>query len=83
MQQNTTFFKGFLASLIDQSYAPSALKVAFVVGSALFFINHGAALMQKTMSRDRWISASLTYLVPYAVNVHGQYTSRSRQSQEQ
>jgi len=31
------------------------------------------------MTSDRWLAASLTYLVPYLVNVHGQYSSYRRQ----
>ena len=70
-------FKGFCAALFDRDLMPTALKVAVVVGSILFFINHGEPLMQKKMTRDRWFSALLTYLVPYVVNIHGQYISRS------
>ncbi|WP_407641964.1 nitrate/nitrite transporter NrtS [Calothrix rhizosoleniae] len=44
----------------------------------LFIINHGTTLMAGKMKRERWISAVLTYLVPYVVNIHGQYISRSR-----
>ncbi|WP_446410817.1 nitrate/nitrite transporter NrtS [Coleofasciculus sp.] len=55
------------------------IKVAAVVGSILFMINHGSAVVQGKMTRDRWISGLLTYLVPYGVNIHGQYISRSRQ----
>ena len=42
-------------------------------------INHGSALLQGNMKRQRWISAALTYLVPYTVNVHGQYSYRRKQ----
>jgi hypothetical protein len=54
----------------------TAVKVALVVGSILFTINHGAALIKGQMTRDRWIAATLTYIVPYLVNIHGQYISR-------
>ncbi len=65
---------------------PTALKVSAVVGSMLFAINHGSALVKGQMNRDsqrrgvahRWISAGITYLIPYMVNIHGQYVSRSR-----
>ncbi|HAA31243.1 MAG TPA: hypothetical protein DCE56_30390 [Cyanobacteria bacterium UBA8553] len=57
---------------------PTALKVSVVVGSILFTINHGSALVKGQMNRERWISGSLTYLVPYLVNIHGQYISRAR-----
>ncbi len=57
---------------------PTALKVSAVVGSLLFTINHGSALLKGQMNRDRWISAALTYLVPYVVSIHGQCISRIR-----
>lgn len=69
-----------MKSLFDPEFAPTALKVAGVVGSLLFAINHGGALVNRQMTRDRWISGSLTYLVPYIVNIHGQLTSRSRRN---
>ncbi len=57
---------------------PTALKVSVVVGSILFIINHGSAFAKGEMSRERWISAAVTYLIPYIVNIHGQYVSHSR-----
>lgn len=75
MRKRNNFLKGYFASLIDPKFVPTALKVALVVGSILFMINHGHALLTGTMKRDRWISAGLTYLVPYFVNIHGQYIS--------
>lgn len=57
---------------------PMALRVALVVGSLLLLINHGSAIMGHRMSRERWLAAILTYLVPYAVNIHGQYISRPK-----
>lgn len=71
--------KEFFASLVNPKFAPTGLKVALVVGSLLLVINHGNALVNGQMSRDRWISALLTYGVPYLVNIHGQYTSDLRQ----
>ncbi|MEB3883352.1 nitrate/nitrite transporter NrtS [Lyngbya sp. CCY1209] len=55
-----------------------AVWVAAVVGTLLFAINHGCVLVKGQMTRDRWISAPLTYAVPYGVNVHGQLISRRR-----
>lgn len=72
------FLRGYLFSLVNPKYMSIALKVAVVIGSLLFVINHGAAFIQGQMTRDRWISAILTYLVPYCVSVHGQYVSSSR-----
>jgi len=71
----------FLASLCDREFVPTALKVSLIVGSILFTLNHGSALLQGEMTRDRWLAGILTYLVPYSVNIHGQYTSRARKEE--
>ncbi len=68
----------FARHLINPDYAITALRVALVVGTLLFVINHGAALLHGEMSPTRWISGLLTYCVPYMVNIHGQVISRSR-----
>lgn len=73
--------KGFFASLISPEVIPSAFKVAVVVGSMLFVINHGKALMAGQMTSDRWLSVALTYVVPYLVNAHGQYVAKNRRKQ--
>jgi hypothetical protein len=70
----------FCVFLVDKKSRPTAFKVAIVIGSILFVINHGAALFKGQMDRDRWISASLTYIVPYFVNMHGQFVSRARRN---
>ncbi len=71
----------YLSCLIDPNLAPTALRVALIVGTILFTINHGTALIRQEMTRERWIAASLTYLIPYLVNIHGQYAMRSRKSE--
>ena len=71
--------RAFCASLVDPELAPTALKVSLIVGSLLFTINHGAALFQGKMDRGRWLSAMLTFLVPYSVNIHGQYSAKAKQ----
>lgn len=70
--------RGYGASLVSPKFVPTGLKVTLVVGSILFAMNHGHALLKGQMSRDRWISALLTYCVSYLVNVHGQYMSDVR-----
>ena len=67
------------ACLIDKELMPTAFKVALVIGTLLFSINHGATLLKGEMTRDRWISGGITYIVPYMVNIHGQYVSGRRQ----
>ncbi len=71
----------FLQNLANPAFASTGLKVALIVGTVLFTINHGKAFMKGDMSRDRWIAAMLTYCVPYVVNVHGQYTSLLKSQQ--
>ena len=70
--------KGFSQALLDPKLAPTAIRVAVVVGSLLFTINHGAALARGEMNRTRWFSGLITYLIPYSVNIHGQYSNRRR-----
>ncbi len=66
--------KGFLLALIDPTYAKKGAQVAVVVGTLLFAINHGTALVKGKMSTGRWLSVLMTYAVPYAVNIHGRYS---------
>jgi hypothetical protein len=70
------FLRGYGRALVAPAYRPTALRVALVVGSLLLVINHGQALVRGQMTRDRWWAALLTYVVPYAVNVHGQYSAQ-------
>lgn len=66
--------------LLDPKFAPTAVRVSLIVGSILFTINHGAALAKGEMTKTRWLSGLITYLVPYSVSIHGQHTSRTRSS---
>jgi hypothetical protein len=72
--------KGYIASLFDPEFISTGLKTALLVGSLLFLINHGPALLRGEMSRERWISVLLTYAMPYLVNVYGQYSYRLKLS---
>lgn len=53
----------------------TALRVALFVGTVLFTINHGTAVVNDEMSSERWISGLLTYMVPFMVSIHGQSRS--------
>ena len=70
----------FSKALLDPTLSPTALRVALVVGSLLFTVNHGAALAKGEMNRIRWFSGLISYVIPYGVNIHGQHSSRSRSS---
>lgn len=69
---------GYLLALSDRKLMPTAIKVSLVVGTIIFTVNHGYALYNGKMTRQRWISGLISYLIPYAVNIHGQYISRLR-----
>lgn len=43
----------YFYSLFDPKLAPTALKVAVIVGTILFAINHGWALLNGQMNRGR------------------------------
>ncbi len=75
--------KDYLGSLFDQEFLLTGLKTALIVGSLLFLINHGSALFRGEMNRERWISVFLSYLMPYLVNVYGQYAYRRKLSKSQ
>jgi hypothetical protein len=66
--------------LINKQMMPTAIRVALIVGSLLFVINHGSAFLSGKMNGDRWLSVGLSYLVPYGVNIHGQFISRRRKN---
>lgn len=61
-----------LRAIANPDVRLTALRVALVVGSMLFAINHGQALITGQMNRTRWVSGLLTYCVPYLVSLHGQ-----------
>lgn len=70
---------GYLSALGSRQLMPTAARVALVVGTLLLTINHGSTIITGQMTQGRWISAMLTYLVPYSVSIHGQYISRRGQ----
>ena len=57
----------FIKALLNPKLASSAVRVALVVGSILFTINHGSALAKGEMTKNRWLSGLITYLIPYSV----------------
>jgi hypothetical protein len=61
----------WLKRATPQTYS-TAFRVALIIGSVLFLKNHGEALIKGKMNRTRWVSAVLTYCVPFGVSLHGQ-----------
>ncbi|MEM9005683.1 MAG: nitrate/nitrite transporter NrtS [Cyanobacteria bacterium P01_F01_bin.86] len=77
----TSFIVGYFLALGNPAMIGTALQVALVVGSILFAINHGTSVIQGKMTQGRWASGLLTYCVPYAVSIHGQYVAQRQRSQ--
>ena len=71
----------FANALIDPIFVPTALRVSAIVGSILFVINHGNAILEDKMTKQRLISGLITYLVPYCVSIHGQSSRNSKLQQ--
>ncbi len=67
---------------VSPIFRSTALKVSMIVGSVLFVVNHGAAAIEGDMTIERWLSAAVTYLVPYTVSVHGQFVAKLRREAE-
>lgn len=56
----------------DPALRPTALKVALVVESLLFAINHGSAVLRGQITHERWLMGLFTYLVLYKLSIHRQ-----------
>lgn len=80
IQMQLSFWIGYLTALGNPRLMGTAIRVALIVGSILLAINHGSALVNGKMTRDRWLSALLTYCVPYAVSIHGQYSAQQQRT---
>lgn len=71
-------FKKYISTLVDPQIVKSSGKVAIVVGTLLLIINHGAAIWHNEMNPFRWVSALISYVVPYLVNVHGKQSVNNK-----
>jgi len=77
MVQTQRTVKRIRFTLAQQRCRKIALRVAVVVGTVLFTINHGQAALGGEMSSGRWLSAMLTYCVPFMVSIHGQSSQKA------
>jgi hypothetical protein len=55
---------GYFISLWDPEFVATGFKTSIFVGSLLFLINHGPALLRGEMTHERWFSTILTYAMP-------------------
>jgi len=67
-------FTSYWQYLFNPKFAKKGIKVALFVGTAIFLINHGTALIRGEMTAQRWFSGILSYAVPYCVSIHGQWS---------
>jgi len=65
------------STLAQERCRIKAMRVALCVGTLLFTINHGSAVINNEMSTVRWASGILTYAVPFMVSIHGQSSKRT------
>jgi len=71
-QPPTVKLATYRQSLRNPAFVPQAVRMALVVGSLVFAMNHGKALMQNEMNRDRWLAGALSFVTPYLVSIYGQ-----------
>ena len=64
-----------LAALWSSGVPHRAFLVAIVVGTALNLINQGDAVWRGALD---WPKAILTYLIPFAVSMHGALSAKRR-----
>ena len=60
----------YLAIALSNEVAVTALRLALVVGTILALINHGAEILQGTLTKGNIYQIALTYLVPYSVSTY-------------
>jgi hypothetical protein len=48
----------------------NAFKFALIIGSFLFTINHGSAVVKNEMTIHRWFSATLGYVIPLLTSIY-------------
>jgi len=60
----------YLTIALSNEVAVTALRLALVVGTILALINHGAEILQGTLTKGNIYQIALTYLVPYFVSTY-------------
>ncbi len=60
----------YLSIALSNEVAVTALRLALVVGTILAIINHGAEILQGTLTKGNIYQIALTYLVPYSVSTY-------------
>jgi hypothetical protein len=79
----TVTLTDYRRSLRNPAFVPQAVRMALIIGSLIFSMNHGKALLQNTMNRDRWLSGALSFVTPYLVSIYGQTQCQISRSAQQ
>ena len=64
--------KAYGQNLLNPGFVISAVRTSVIVGSLIFVINHGNALVDKEITRNRWLAGALSFVTPYLVSIYGQ-----------
>jgi len=62
--------QSWLQTALQPSIVRRALACAVVVGAILIAINHGRAILDGELSRERILQMTLTLVVPYLVSTY-------------
>ena len=60
----------YLTIALSSEVVGTALRLALVVGTILALINHGAEILQGTLTKGNIYQMAFTYLVPYFVSTY-------------
>jgi len=61
-------------------YLKKTLRLAFVVGSVLFALNHLDEVMRGHATLGVWVKGAVTYLIPFCVSNFGVLVATRRES---
>ena len=60
----------FMKIALSNEVVVTALKLSLIVGTILALINHGAEILQGSLTEGNIYQIALTYLVPYSVSTY-------------
>jgi hypothetical protein len=72
----------FLNLALSGQVVRTALRITFIVGTVLALINHGAAIVELSLSSKNVLQILLTYMVPYCVSTYSSVKALQAKSSE-
>jgi hypothetical protein len=76
-------WRGALRVVADARHLRATVKIALVVGTVLFAINHLDVVLRGRASTATWVKAAITYLVPFVVSNLGVLAATRRRGESQ